>query len=340
MRLVYWGVGQMFLEAKRKMDMFAETFRDEIIAIIDNNARLWGTHFDGKIIMSPKHINNIDWDRVIITSKYVNEIRQQLIDDLNIRADKILTFNEYYWLKYAKGIYDNKYGNKLDKKIGRFDISKVVIYTAITGNYDNLKDPLFNEEGITYVCFTNNKKLRSPVWNIEYIADNKIDHRKLARLIKLRPHKYFKEYETSVWVDGKFKIEADLREYIQKYEKDQPIICFPHFERKCVYSEAAACIYSDRGNKLDIISQISHYYNQGYPFDHGLFETGCMVREHNNDICQHIMCEWEKEITNYSLRDQISFPYVCWKHGFKPDICDLNINNNRWLQFVWHNRYY
>ena len=83
MRLVYWGVGQMLLEAKRKMDMFAEAFRDEIIAIIDNNARLWGTHFDGKIIMSPKHINNIDWDRVIITSKYVNEIRHLKDDEVD-----------------------------------------------------------------------------------------------------------------------------------------------------------------------------------------------------------------------------------------------------------------
>jgi hypothetical protein len=43
------------------------------------------------------------------------------------------------------------------------------------------------------------------------------------------------------------------------------------------------------------------------------------------------MEEWWKEIEKFSYRDQISFPYVCWKNDFKPDICDQDIYNNEWL---------
>jgi hypothetical protein len=340
MRVVYWGIGKFFHDAKRRMDMFVDAFRDEVAAFVDNNSRLWGTFFDGKIVMSPQNIKKVKWDRVIITSQYVNEIKKQLIDDLGIETEKVLTFDEYYWIKYTSGIYHEKYKNDIFRKTSNFNTSKLVVYTAITGNYDNLKEPLFIDSSITYVCFTNNKKLRSKIWNIEQIKNGEFSDRKLARVIKLRPHVFFKEYETSVWVDGKFEIDGDLREYIKRYEKKQSILCFPHFERNCIYSEAAQCICSARGNKRDLINQISHYYSQGYPFDYGLYETGCMVREHNNDLCNKIMCEWEEEITKYSLRDQVSFPYVCWKNSFEPDICDLFINDNKWLRFVWHNRYY
>ena len=53
MRVVYWGIGKFFHDAKRRMDMFVDAFRDEVAAFVDNNSRLWGTFFDGKIVMSP-----------------------------------------------------------------------------------------------------------------------------------------------------------------------------------------------------------------------------------------------------------------------------------------------
>ena len=91
-----------------------------------------------------------------------------------------------------------------------------------------------------------------------------------------------------------------------------------------------------KGNKRDMILQVSDYLKKGYPLDYGLYETGCMVRIHNNDEVKMLMKKWENEIQKYSIRDQLSFPYVCWKNNFYPDISDLDINRNPWLLYNEH----
>lgn len=48
---------------------------------------------------------------------------------------------------------------------------KVCIYTCITGNYDDLHE-VEKEEGIDYICFTNNINLKSQSWKIVFIKDD------------------------------------------------------------------------------------------------------------------------------------------------------------------------
>lgn len=85
-----------------------------------------------------------------------------------------------------------------------------------------------------------------------------------------------------------------------------------------------------------MIIQVGDYFKDGYPVNNGLFETGCMVRFHNDDFVKMLMKGWENDVMEYSIRDQLSFPYICWKNGFKPDICDLDVNRNQWLQVEGH----
>ena len=135
-------------------------------------------------------------------------------------------------------------------------------------------------------------------------------------------------------MDGKFSIHNDLKKYVEKYGRDKPVLCFPHHVRECIYDEAVACMWFHKGVKEKITHQVSDYYKAGYPFKNGLYETGCMVRRHDDEFVKKIMEQWYEQIENYSYRDQISFPVVCWKNNFVPDICDLNINKNNWLK--WH----
>ena len=45
----------------------------------------------------------------------------------------------------------------------RMSRERICVYTCITGNYDDLQ-PVYQEEGIDYLCFTNNKDLESDDW--------------------------------------------------------------------------------------------------------------------------------------------------------------------------------
>lgn len=336
-KVVFWRAGVFAEEVWKQISEF-DFFNDQYVAVVDNNSILWDKEFHSLKIISPLKLKELTVDIFVITSNiYEIEIKNQLKYDLNVSEYKIYSFEEYKRKSFAKWRYDNRYYANDETYNKSFDLKKVIVYTAITGQYDNLKEPLYKDDKLTYVCFTNNHKLKSNFWNIEYICDTSLDDMQLAKKIKLQPFKFFKEYETSIWVDGKFEIKDDMKQYIEKYGKDKPILCFPHYSRNCIYDEAMACLYLNKVKKEQIIKQISNYYQMNYPFDNGLYEMGCIVRRHNDIFLQKLMQDWYFEIKHYSYRDQISFPVVCWKNNFLPDICDLDINQNRWIKIYSHN---
>ena len=337
MKVVFWGSGKTAQRACKEIEQNPDIYQDEYICFVDSNIAVCGSVCWERDILQPCELKKVDFDYIVILSIYYKEIKKQIQQMEIIKSDNILNFDEYSRICYTQARYKERYSEGQTKKEDIFNKNKIAVYTMITGNYDALKEPEFKDESIDYICFTNNFELKSEIWNIEYINDTSLSDVMLARRIKFLTHEYLKEYDTSVWVDGKFKIIGDLREYIKEYEKQMPVLCFPHYKRNCVYSEASACIIANKGKKEQILKQIVDYYQASYPVDNGLYETGCIVRNHNDKRVIRLMEGWYKEINTYSYRDQISLPYVCWKNNFLPDICDMNIEKNKWLNFYSHN---
>ena len=335
--IILFGAGESALSALNHIKRTADAFAEDTYKITDNNKDMWGTVFCGIEVVAPNEIDVSQIERFVITSVYWKQIRIQLMKELNVPAEKILLFDEYACRRYAEWTYKQKYNGEI-KKNNIFRTEKIVVYTSITGTYDDLKEPQFLDDNITYVCFTNNRKIKSKTWNVEYVQSDVLDDMHLAKHFKLEPHTYFAEYDTSVWVDGKFLIQDDLRKYIKLYEKKEPILCFPHPIRNCIYSEVGSCLHYGKGNKEDLIKQMSYYYSRGYPFEFGLYEMGCIVRNHNDEKVKMLMKDWEEQINMFSYRDQISFPFICWENSFTPDICDLHIEDNHFLKNYMHNR--
>lgn len=335
--IVMFGAGNRAKEIIKEIRQYPDLYVGENIVFCDNNPDLWGKTIAGKQIIPPQNIKSENTDLIVISSIYEKEIRRQLIQELNIDSEKILLYSEFRNQKFSHMVYGKKYGNIKKSGLNILETKNIIVYTAITGKYDDLKEPEYTGKNITYVCYTDNHAIKSKNWNIEYI-EKKFDSVYLAKDIKLKPHIYCKDFETSIWVDGSFQIKDDLSKYVEIYGKGKPMLCFPHSERICVYDEAGACLVSHKGKKEQIIEQITTYYQMGYPLNRGLYEMGCIVRNHNDDLVKRLMIDWEKEILRYSYRDQISFPFVCWKNSFDPDICDLSIRNNRFLSNKPHNK--
>lgn len=334
-KVIFWGAGTYGRDFLKECKKASNIYNDEIIAFVDSNVDKWGTYIEGIKIISPVQVMKENFNYIVITSIYINQIKEQLIN-LGINTKNIITSDGYSHICYTKYQYYQRYGYVCNESKMAM-ISPIVVYTCITGNYDNLQEPLLVDNNIEYVCFTNNRAIKSKKWNIEYVSDNQLDDMYLAKKYKFFPNEFFREYELSVWVDGKFLIKNNFCSYISKYKKNMPMICFPHFERNCIYEEAAECIKCRKGDRVKILQQCSDYFRDSYPINNGLYEMGCIVREHNNPLVIKLMQEWWQQIQKYSYRDQISFPYVCWKNNFRPDICDLPIGSNPWLEVKKHN---
>ncbi len=335
-RIVFWGFGNNGKRALRKVFERTWLYTDNYLAIVDNSSDVYGNKPYGIPVVPPTELSKLSPEIVVICSIYEKDIRKQL-DALTTAT--IMDFEEYSRLLLCDWQYRKKYPTD-DKQPKLFDRSRrIVVYTSIYGDYDSLLDPEYTSEGIEYICFTNNRDIRSDVWSVFYEEFDYESNVMGAKKYKVFPNRYFSEYEVSVWVDGKFLIKSDLRDYIDKYNRTSTILCFPHYDRVCAYEEAAMCVHTGLGEKSLILAQIADYHNEGYPVDNGLYEMGCIVRWHNDPTVIRLMEEWDKQIKKYSYRDQISFPYVCWKTGIYPDISDEYIRRNPWLYEEEHKHF-
>ncbi|MBN2617984.1 MAG: DUF616 domain-containing protein [Spirochaetales bacterium] len=215
---------------------------------------------------------------------------------------------------------------------------KLVVYTAIFGNYDKLKELKFNKKNIDYICFTNEKSLKSKTWEIRFIEPNiqkENNSTILNRDIKINCNKYLKDYDKSIYIDGNIQVLNDLEDLF-KYVENCPMAALKHRTRECIYDEAYEC-YRINKSGIEIINQVEKYKLEGFPSKFGMSENCILIRNHKNPEIDLISKAWWDEFQSGVKRDQISLPYLKWKCSFNIKQLDFNPREpNGYLRWRQH----
>jgi hypothetical protein len=235
-------------------------------------------------------------------------------------------------------------------------MNKIVIYTSIFGKYDTLPDITYHPPGCDFICFTDSN-IQASGWEVIKVLPLYSDHTRNAKRYKILPHRYLKDYEISIYMDGNFSIIKDINELINLYLTDTTAAFHDHDKnaldsRNCIYQEAEAILWfgernikvtPDRGvlnfkdNPEIIKKQIKRYITNCYPKDMGLIVGGIILRRHNEKECIHTMENWWSEIKYYSKRDQLSFNYIAWKTNFKFNYIPHDTRNSEYFLYTKHN---
>lgn len=182
-----------------------------------------------------------------------------------------------------------------------------VVYTALFGDYENLKEPLVITPGWKYICLTD-QKLTSNAWQViqSNYAEPKDNCQNVARWFKIMKY----EGAQSLWLDASFQINTNLDDFWNKHYKGG--ICAPkHPARACAHREAQVCMRMGLDTER-VQKQITRYANQGLPYNAGLISSGILMRDNSQPVKDFCSLWWE-QILNGSLRDQIGFAYTDWK---------------------------
>ena len=215
-----------------------------------------------------------------------------------------------------------------------------VIYTTIFGNYDEIRNQTL-PNGWDWKCFSEENSLSLYT-----------DNTRNAKRFKVLPHRYMKEYEYSIFVDGNMSVIGDVNELVETYLTDCNVAFFSHNKNKldarnCIYDEANLIINAgntwmektpERGmlnykdNPYIIKEQIDRYRTLGYPSNNGLITGMVILRRHNELDCIQVMEEWWEEIKYGSKRDQLSFHYVAWKNNLKFNYMKGDSRDNKYFK--------
>lgn len=221
--------------------------------------------------------------------------------------------------------------------------NKAVLYTCLTGNYDQLNNHSYVNNDWDYFCFTDNLSIKNnnnSSWEIKPLIFKKMDNIRNNRWHKLHPHLLFPEYERSVYVDTNInflsdKIFDDINSAIKESKK---ISLGIHPNRNCVYDELAACLKFEKDDHEIMKEQVDLIRKDGFPENYGLFENNIIYREHHDKDVIKIMKDWWWWVENYSRRDQLSFTYVLWKNNFPVSpLSDIPYRNSKKIS-LWRSR--
>jgi hypothetical protein len=209
-------------------------------------------------------------------------------------------------------------------------MSKVLVYSCVTGNYDNLEagllasDPIA-EDSVQYVLYTDRltpgsppQSYRNPAAQIDWelrplLWQNPLCARRTARWHKVNSHLIPTDADYTVWLDGtqrslKLPLGAKL---LQGIGAGIELATFRHPERTCAYQEMYECIRLKKDNVTLMRQQMVKYRAAGFPAYAGLVETACVVRKATPSVTTFNQLWWQ-QIQEHSYRDQLSFNYTAW----------------------------
>lgn len=255
-------------------------------------------------------------------------------------SDYIVHYNNASWMDTTLKKHSTTIDEwlRVHKRLWSSEKNKNVIYTCITGGYDQLIEPSYIDENFDYICFTDNMDLKSEIWDIKPLPKETegLTQIKKQRYVKINPHKLLSEYEISIWVDGNVDVKGNVSELIKKILVDDCSIYVPkHPQRGCIYDEVRPVISMKKDTAENVNPQIERYKKEGFPKGYGLLQSNILIRKHNDKDCIRLMEAWSGEVMNGSHRDQLSFNYCCWKNqDIKVKYLDKGICNSSW--FKWY----
>ncbi len=237
--------------------------------------------------------------------------------------------------------------------------SRVLIYTAICGAYDDLNQPAVQNIPCDFVCFTDTPApSRSDVWRvIQFNADPKVHPRMRAKFFKICSHKViprgrlafkydplqwltpFKgRYDFTIWIDGSLSIRSRTfaRDMISAI-RDAGWAMFAHPDRDCIFEEAIVSAQMEKYRNLAIHEQVMFYKGIGVQPHSGLFACGVIVRKEPlpRSLIDANLTWWE-ENCNRTYQDQLSLPYVSKVHNLEVDKIPGNLWQNCWFDYIAH----
>jgi hypothetical protein len=156
-----------------------------------------------------------------------------------------------------------------------------------------------------------------------------------AKYYKAQTHNVdiLKEYDYYLWIDGSLMLQDNFVINVLKLinnNRNIDLINFKHSERNKIKDEVFYCKDWNKYENQDLHNQYNVYVNEGFDDNEGLYELTSFYRKNKKNI-NNFFDSWWIDNLKYSYQDQVSFPYIIWKHknNIKRLVLNENVMNNQ-----------
>ena len=172
------------------------------------------------------------------------------------------------------------------------DYRKIIIYSCLIGNYDKVAT-FKRQKGYDYILFTD-QKIENTNWTLYPIPKEvlklKVSKVKKQRYMKIHPHKFFKNYDLSVYIDANYIIKGDMDDFLENTLNPIDIIYICHLQFGRGLHKAIQTAIDQKLDKKSILMETMRRYNESKILGkQGIVNAGLIIRKHHEKECIKLM---------------------------------------------------
>lgn len=214
------------------------------------------------------------------------------------------------------------------------------VITAVYGGYDEPK-PLPADHGFDRAVLVTDRDTDAPGWDVIVEPRPELHPRLAAKVPKCLPWAYL-DTDRAAWIDGAYALApaVGFREAVdERLDLGADVVAFRHPDRASrpdAYAEARFTHDHYHGKyepRQRLLDQADHYRTLGYPEASGLYACGVLAYA-RSATTHRFGRRWLAEQATWTVQDQVSFPFVAWKHAIRLGTWAHEQWSNPWL--TWH----
>jgi len=187
-----------------------------------------------------------------------------------------------------------------------------VVCTTLVGGYETLTEqPVADESGFEFVCFTDDAELSSETWQIHRIVPHlPMDLIRSVRHVKILLDDYLPGLDQTLWIDNSVTLLSPPERFFAEWLQDADVAVPLHSFRTTLMDEFNAVAAHALDDTSRIYEQLVHYAaTDPLALEQQPHWCGIVARRHNEKTAA-LMRLWYDHLLRFSRRDQLSFPYV------------------------------
>jgi hypothetical protein len=217
---------------------------------------------------------------------------------------------------------------------------KVLIYSAIFGEYDHPKDIVKQSIDTDFMMVTDSQETHDEAvakgWQVMMVDGSVASTPRMRnRYYKTKPLAIPGDYDIRIYIDGSAYIKShDLTKMCVSQLGGYPLMVFRHPEgRDCIYQEAEYASTMPKYLSHKLVEWAAQYKQEGMPEHFGLWACGMLVTR-NDQLITNLFGIWFQEQVNGCGLDQIALPYLLWKTGAPIKTLELDQYHNDYIEFA------
>ena len=136
--------------------------------------------------------------------------------------------------------------------------------------------------------------------------------------MKIHPHKFFRNYDLSLYIDANYVIKGDLDDYLINTLNPIDHIYIPHLQFGKGIKQAIEKAIEKKLDDSNLLKEVMDRYNKlNILSKSGIVNAGLIIRKHNTKDCIKLMEKWWEEVRDYSHVDGFAFNYAGYKTGVR-----------------------